>query len=232
MNLRFFILMCLILLCFWFWLAMPSPNIALAEPHAQATRTPTEEPTKRPYVFPTPIYIPPFADDTPAPRATPVATWPPGSETYTVQAGDSPWTIAQKVYGDGTKYKLIMDANGLTDQTRLRVGTVLKIPARGNPPAESTPAPAAPTSTEIAPLPATTPTVLPTAPVFPTLAPTPVPGVISGSMADTVANLITIASGILAIGAIAVGGLAYLAFLRARRIEQIKSGKQPLRLKQ
>ncbi len=229
MNLRFFGLMCLILLCFWFWLAMPSPNIALAEPHAQATRTPTEEPTKRPYVFPTPIYIPPFTDDTPAPRATPVATLPPGSETYTVQAGDSPWTIAQKVYGDGTKYKLIMDANGLTDQTRLRVGTVLKIPALGNPTAQVTPASAPSTSTETAPTPATSPTALPTAPVYPTVAPTP--SAIAGSMADVVANLITIASGILAIGAIAVGGLAYLAFLRARRIEQMKSGKQSLRLK-
>lgn len=229
MNLRFFFIACLALLCLW--ITVPSMNTVLAEPHAQATRTPTEEPTKRPYVFPTPIYIPPFADDTPAPRATPVATLPPGTETYTVQAGDSPWTIAQKVYGDGTKYKLIMEANGLTDQTRLRVGTVLKIPSLGNPPAQSTPAPAAPTSTEIAPTPAITPTALPTAPVFPTLAPTPVPRAISGSMVDTVANLITIVSGILAIGAIVVGGLAYLAFLRARRLEQLESGKQPLRLK-
>lgn len=225
MNLRFWV--CLALLCLWFWITVPSTNTVLAEPHAQATRTPTEEPTKRPYVFPTPIYIPPFADDTPVQRATPVATLPPGTETYTVQAGDSPWTIAQKVYGDGTKYKLIMEANGLTDQTRLRVGTVLKIPSLGTPPAQSTPTSAAPTSTEIAP----TPTALPTAPGFPTLAPTPVPSAISGSMADTIANLMTIVSGILAIGAIVVGGLAYLAFLRARRIEQLESGKQPLRLK-
>lgn len=229
MNLRFFILACLALLCLR--ITVPSTNTVLAKPHAQATRTPTEEPTKRPYVFPTPIYIPPFADDTPAPRVTPVATLPPGTETYTVQAGDSPWTIAQKVYGDGTKYKLIMEANGLTDQTRLRVGTVLKIPSLGNPSAQSTPAPAAPTSAVIAPTPATTPTALPTAPVFPTLAPTPVPGAISGSMVDTVANLITIVSGILVIGALVVGGLAYLAFRRARRIEQLESGKQPLRLK-
>jgi len=231
MNLRFFTLACLTLFCLWFWINVPSPNTVLAEPHAQATRTPTEEPTKRPYVFPTPIYIPPFADDTPAPRATPVATLPPGTETYTVQAGDSPWTIAQKVYGDGTKYKLIMEANGLTDQTRLRVGTILKIPSLGNPPAESTPAPAEPTSAETAPTPATSPTALPTAPAFPTLAPTSATSAIPNSMTDTLARLITIASVILGIGVVTAGVLAYFKYLRARQIKHIESGRQPLRLK-
>jgi LysM repeat protein len=212
-------------------IALPQPSIVLAEPHAQATRTPTEEPTKRPYVFPTPVYIPPFADDTPVPRATPIVPLAPGTDTYTVQAGDSPWTIAQKVYGDGTKYKLIMEANGLTDQTRLRVGTVLKIPSLGNPAltpvsTESTPTfEPTPTTTPV------TPTVLPTVPAFPTLAPTSATSAIPNSMTDTLASIITIASVILGIGGVTAGVLAYFKYLRARQIEQIESGRQPLRLK-
>lgn len=33
------------------------------------------------------------------------------SNTYTIKAGDTLWSIAQKFYGDGSKWKLIYDAN-------------------------------------------------------------------------------------------------------------------------
>lgn len=47
-------------------------------------------------------------------------------DTYTVQAGDSLWSIAEKVYGSGTYYTKLMTLNGLTN-ANIMVGQVLKI---------------------------------------------------------------------------------------------------------
>lgn len=49
-----------------------------------------------------------------------------GGDTYTVQAGDSLWAIAEKVYGSGTYYTKLMTLNGLTN-ANIMVGQVLKI---------------------------------------------------------------------------------------------------------
>jgi LysM repeat protein len=48
--------------------------------------------------------------------------------TYTVKAGDTPWKISQSVYGNGANYQKILDANGLTENSVLNEGQVLKIP--------------------------------------------------------------------------------------------------------
>lgn len=50
-----------------------------------------------------------------------------GFTKYTVQEKDTLWGIAQKFYGNGNKYKAIMDANGLTS-TIIHGGDVLNIP--------------------------------------------------------------------------------------------------------
>lgn len=47
-------------------------------------------------------------------------------DTYTVQAGDSLWAIAEKVYGSGAHYTKLMTLNGLTN-ANIMVGQVLKI---------------------------------------------------------------------------------------------------------
>lgn len=106
-----------------------APVAVRAEPLAQTTATPrvTDEPTKSPYVFPTPIFIPTFPPDTAAPTATRV-TPPAGATTYVVEPGDNPSLIAKKVYGDAGKFRLIVEANNLTDATRLRAGQILIIP--------------------------------------------------------------------------------------------------------
>ncbi len=152
-----------------------APFSARAEPLAQATTAPTsrptDEPTKPPYVFPTPIFIPTFAPDTSAPSATRAPTGTPitppaGGTTYTIESGDSLWTIARKVYGDPTKYRLIQQANNLPDNARLRRGQVLVIP------------PLTPVATPTS-LPLPTATATPTFAVSPTalaaISPTPTP---------------------------------------------------------
>ena len=48
--------------------------------------------------------------------------------TYTVKAGDSLSRISQEMLGTNTRWKEIMDLNGLTSTT-IRVGQVLKIPS-------------------------------------------------------------------------------------------------------
>lgn len=48
--------------------------------------------------------------------------------TYTVKKNDTPWGIAQKFYGDGTKYYIIMDYNGLARNAYIHEGQQLLIP--------------------------------------------------------------------------------------------------------
>ena len=48
------------------------------------------------------------------------------NDTYTVQAGDSLWAIAEKVYGSGAYYTKLMTLNGLTS-SNIMVGQILKI---------------------------------------------------------------------------------------------------------
>ncbi len=196
-----------------------------------SAQAPTEEPTKAPYIFPTPIYIPNFPDESPTPgRGTPTATRPAsqpvGEQTYTIQSGDSPWAIAQKVYGDGTKYKLILDANGMTADTKLRVGAVLKIPASGG---------ILPTATPAAVEPTAAPTLAPTsAPTLTTPTRTPTPAASSwvpGSITDAMYFAINLISGILFIGGMGAAVLAYLSFTRTRRLQQMSGARRPLRIR-
>lgn len=52
-----------------------------------------------------------------------------GARTYTVQAGDTYWGIATKMYGNGSYYEKILSANGLTENDKIREGMTLTIPA-------------------------------------------------------------------------------------------------------
>lgn len=52
-----------------------------------------------------------------------------GGEEYIVQENETPWSIAQKFYGNGAEYKKILDANGLTETSNIRPGDKLIIPA-------------------------------------------------------------------------------------------------------
>ncbi len=49
-------------------------------------------------------------------------------DTYTVVSGDTLGGISNKFYGNFSSYKRILEANGLTEETSLQIGQVLKIP--------------------------------------------------------------------------------------------------------
>lgn len=63
-------------------------------------------------------------------QSPPMSTEPPRLATYQVKAGDTLWDIAQRFYGDGTKWSLIANANNVDDPKRLRIGTILIIPTQ------------------------------------------------------------------------------------------------------
>ena len=212
--------------------------LSIARAPVSSAQSPTEEPTKRPYVFPTPVFVPTYPNDTPQPpptRTVPTATQsaiaateqPSGDQTYTVQPGDSLWIIAQKVYGNGVKYPLIANANDITTTTRLKTGMVLKIPSA---PGLVT---ATPTSAPPLPTPAVTPALIapPTAASpTPTASPTSA-SLVPASIVGSASTVVDILSAIFVLASLVSAVLAYLMYARTRRLKRIAEGKPPLRLR-
>jgi nucleoid-associated protein YgaU len=52
----------------------------------------------------------------------------PAAQTYTVVSGDTLWAIAERFYGDGSKYQVIADASGIPNPDLIQPGQVLTIP--------------------------------------------------------------------------------------------------------
>ncbi len=50
--------------------------------------------------------------------------------SYTIKSGDTYWGIAQKIYGDGSLYTIILDANGLTKNSSIKAGDEIEIPPK------------------------------------------------------------------------------------------------------
>jgi LysM repeat protein len=70
---------------------------------------------------------PQAANDAP-PAPVPVPAPPP--RTYTVKGGDTLYDIAKQELGSSSRAKEIADLNGLADPGKLRVGQILKLPAK------------------------------------------------------------------------------------------------------
>ncbi len=63
-----------------------------------------------------------------APEAEPAPAPEPAARTYTVVPGDTLWGIAERFYGDGTRYQQIADASGVANPDLIQPGQVLTIP--------------------------------------------------------------------------------------------------------
>jgi nucleoid-associated protein YgaU len=63
-----------------------------------------------------------------APAPPPPPPPPPAPRTYTVVSGDTLWAIAERFYGDGSKYQRIADASGIANPDLIHPGQVLTIP--------------------------------------------------------------------------------------------------------
>lgn len=94
----------------------PPPPAPAAEP-ADVT-TDTAEPAAEPMSGPVGGVPEPTADAAPE----------PAPRTYTVVSGDTMWAIAERFYGDGSKYQVIADASGVADPDLIHPGQVLTIP--------------------------------------------------------------------------------------------------------
>jgi nucleoid-associated protein YgaU len=94
--------------------APPAPKVSEA-PVVEAEVVPAavEEPT---------VEAP--AEPAPPPPPPP----PPAPRTYTVVSGDTLWAIAEKFYGDGSKYPQIAEASGVPNPDLIHPGQVLTIP--------------------------------------------------------------------------------------------------------
>lgn len=68
------------------------------------------------------------AVEEPVAEAAPEPAPEPAARTYTVESGDSLWAIAERFYGDGSKYQLIADASGIPNPDLIQPGQVLTIP--------------------------------------------------------------------------------------------------------
>jgi nucleoid-associated protein YgaU len=64
----------------------------------------------------------------PVSEAAPEPAPEPAARTYTVVSGDTLWAIAERFYGDGSKYQVIADASGVPDPDLIQPGQVLTIP--------------------------------------------------------------------------------------------------------
>lgn len=85
-----------------------------ADPQPAESPAPGETPTDEP-----------DADATPDAQA---ASDGDEMRTYEVKSGDSLYGIAHKMYGDGSKYRLIVEENGLSADDPITVGQELRIP--------------------------------------------------------------------------------------------------------
>ena len=52
----------------------------------------------------------------------------PASRTYTIRKGDTLWSIAQREYGNGQKWRAISAANASVDPKKLAVGQQITLP--------------------------------------------------------------------------------------------------------
>lgn len=122
--------------------ATPLPTSVVVTPSSEPSVTPpllseaspTPVVTPQLSVLPTPSATVP-AVPSPPPESTPIVVSSPHpthsspqTQTYTVQAGDTLWSIAQREYHDGQWYTRIAQANNIQDANVIQVAQQLTLP--------------------------------------------------------------------------------------------------------
>jgi nucleoid-associated protein YgaU len=102
-----------------------APATPYTPPTIDSVQSPVPTPLYASAAPTTPTAAPNAATIEPS-SAAPRPSSTPG--THRVQSGESPYSIAQSVYGNGKYYKLILAANPKVDPHHLRIGQVLVIP--------------------------------------------------------------------------------------------------------
>ena len=74
--------------------------------------------------------VEPQPEPQPQPEPKPEPTPAPTGDTYTVVAGDCLWNIAYKLYGTGTLYTKLAEANKIADPYIIYIGQILTVPAK------------------------------------------------------------------------------------------------------
>jgi nucleoid-associated protein YgaU len=111
-------------------LTIPADDVKLAEATAApvvtsspiATLRPTTKPTEAPKETNRPIATPAQPNQNTNDKNVSTAT------SYTVVRGDSLWSIAERVYGDGNQWTKISKANNLKNPGIIHAGNVFSIP--------------------------------------------------------------------------------------------------------
>ncbi len=100
-----------------------APRPDAATPVTVQVRQPVEQPAPRPAVPVRDQGLVEAIDTRNAPRATPVTA--ASGDKYVVKKGDTVWGIAHR---HGVDQKKLMEANGISDPRKLRLGMTLRIP--------------------------------------------------------------------------------------------------------
>jgi nucleoid-associated protein YgaU len=100
---------------------------------AWSSKTQTDEAPPPPPAEEAPEVVPAAAEEPlpaaePEPAPAPPPPPPPVARTYTVVSGDTLWAIAERFYGDGSKYQVIADASGISNPDLIHPGDELTIP--------------------------------------------------------------------------------------------------------
>jgi LysM repeat protein len=99
-----------------------------ADGPAWSTKTETDAPPPPEPEAAAPEPAPAAEEAAPAPAPEPEPEPEPAARTYTVVSGDTLWAIAERFYGDGSKYQVIADASGIDNPDLIHPGQVLTIP--------------------------------------------------------------------------------------------------------
>jgi len=117
----------------WMALTVASLTLAVSVGCKQAPPEVAEVPPPPPSYEPTPLPPVSIEDNGGAiaggPQVYPESVAPAGGQqTYTIKKGDTLWSIANRVYGNGQKWVDIAQANPSVDPQKLAVGQTIVLP--------------------------------------------------------------------------------------------------------